>query len=46
MAQAENALSLLVRRNPGAVDRGKELGQPVIPAGLPSNLLERYPDLR
>lgn len=47
--QAENALSVLVGRNPGPVERGRriaELGVPPIPAGLPSDLLERRPDVR
>ena len=46
----ENLLSFLVGRNPGPIPRGANLaGQtltPRIPAGLPSTLLERRPDLR
>jgi outer membrane protein, multidrug efflux system len=48
IAQAENALSTLLGRNPGPIERGKsmsELGLPAVPAGLPSQLLERRPDL-
>jgi outer membrane protein, multidrug efflux system len=49
IAQQENALAVLLGRNPGPITRGRELPQlalPVIPAGLPSELLERRPDLR
>jgi multidrug efflux system outer membrane protein len=49
IAFQENALSLLLGRNPGPISRGKtidELALPSIPAGLPSALLERRPDIR
>jgi multidrug efflux system outer membrane protein len=49
IAQQENALSVLLGRNPGPIKRGLELGQlalPAVPAGLPSELLARRPDLR
>lgn len=50
IAQQENAISVLVGRNPSAVTRGLALtGQPLdlnVPAGLPSSLLERRPDIR
>jgi len=49
IAQQENALSVLLGRNPGSIPRGKtidELALPVVPEGLPSDLLERRPDIR
>ena len=49
VAQQENGLSVLLGRNPGPIVRGKTIDQlalPLIPAGLPSDLLERRPDIR
>jgi multidrug efflux system outer membrane protein len=48
IAQQENALSVLVGRNPGPIARGKllpDLGTPVVPAGLPSEILTQRPDV-
>ncbi|WP_345816979.1 efflux transporter outer membrane subunit (plasmid) [Paraburkholderia sp. PREW-6R] len=48
IAQQEDALSVLLGRNPGPIPRGSglsELAVPAVPAGLPSDLLERRPDL-
>jgi outer membrane protein, multidrug efflux system len=50
IAQQENALSILLGRNPGDIPRGLKLTEqphaPEVPAGLPSSLLERRPDIR
>lgn len=48
IAQNQNALAVLIGRDPGAIARGKsvyELKLPSVPAGVPSQLLERRPDL-
>jgi multidrug efflux system outer membrane protein len=50
IAQSENALSLLLGHVPGDIPRGRPLEAlqvpPAVPAGLPSALLERRPDVR
>jgi outer membrane protein, multidrug efflux system len=48
ITQTENALSILLGRDPGPITRGKpinELVAPAVPAGLPSSLLEQRPDI-
>jgi multidrug efflux system outer membrane protein len=49
VAFQENGLSVLIGRNPGPIARGKtvdELVLPAVPSGLPSDLLEKRPDIR
>ena len=50
IAQEENAISILLGKNPGDIPRGLKLTEqphaPEVPAGLPSSLLERRPDIR
>ena len=50
IAQTENAISLLLGEAPAGRPRGRALNDvpvpPLVPAGLPSALLERRPDIR
>jgi multidrug efflux system outer membrane protein len=49
ISQQENALSVLIGRNPGSIPRGKKIDElvlPAVPAGLPSDLLAKRPDIR
>jgi multidrug efflux system outer membrane protein len=50
ITQEENALQTLLGQNPGEIARGLPIDQqprmPVVPAGLPSSLIERRPDIR
>ena len=48
IAQTEHALNVLLGKNPGPIERGltlDELKLPTVPAGLPSDLLIRRPDI-
>lgn len=49
VAQIEHALSILLGRNPGSIVRGLPLQEqvmpPAVPAGMPSELLQRRPDV-
>jgi multidrug efflux system outer membrane protein len=48
IAETENALSVLLGRNPGPIARGRAIADltiPPVPKGLPSQLLEQRPDI-
>lgn len=48
IALQENALSVLIGRNPGPIERGgklETLAKPAVPAGIPSELIARRPDI-
>jgi multidrug efflux system outer membrane protein len=48
IAQTQNAICILLGRNPGPIERGKsitELAMPAVPEGVPSQVLERRPDI-
>lgn len=49
MVQTENLLSVLLGRKPGVIVRGRKLTEqvmpPAVPAGLPSELMQRRPDI-
>jgi len=48
ISEQENALSILIGRDPGPIARGRSIDAlvvPAVPAGLPSELLERRPDI-
>ena len=50
IAQEEDAISILLGNYPQAISRGRPLVQqplpPEVPAGMPSSLIERRPDIR
>lgn len=49
IVQAENSLRILLGRNPGPIPRGRTIRDPIVapevPPGLPSELIQRRPDV-
>jgi multidrug efflux system outer membrane protein len=49
IARQENFISVLLGRNPGPIERGRDISGfffPAVPGDLPATLLERRPDIR
>src|SRR5258706_7026296 len=49
VARQENFISVLLGRNPGPIERGRDIDTllfPAVPSALPASLLERRPDVR